>query len=234
MKKFIGIIFTFLVISLYGLSISNKAVDDEKNLCLYVMSSNNKKICAWRKDVIENIAKYYKVIIISNGELDDKCDNADKIIVRPNEGYDFGAWKEYIVENYDYIKQFDNLLIANDSFYKVASMDEVIEKGLNSDFDLYGIKYRADRLFLESYFINIKKRVVNSECFINFWLSMPEIKSWGDACGYGEARFTEYFRSYGFSSQDFKNTDGNTNIYDCARWMTDEWDFPIVKRKSVK
>lgn len=234
MKKLIAIVLTFLVFNICGLGVSVKGFNKEKNLCLYVMSSNNKKFNAWREAVISDIAKYYKVIVISNGELNDTCKGVDKIIKRPNTGHDFGAWKEYIIKNYEYIKQFDNFLIANDSFYRVAAMDDVIKKGINGNADLYGIKYTQNRNFLESYFINIKKRVVNSKCFLDFWKSMPEIKGRRDACDWGEAKLTSYFVSRKFTSQDFKDKAYNLNIYNDAKRLTDEYDFPIVKRKSVK
>ena len=119
MKNFIKMVCVLLMFSLCcvtGGATNTKPIDKNDNLCIYVMHSPNKKFCEYRKTVIHDLAKYYKVVVISNGELNDTCDEVEQIIVRPNTGYDFGAWKEYILNNYDYVKQFDNVLLANDSF----------------------------------------------------------------------------------------------------------------------
>lgn len=230
MKNFIKMVCFLLMFSLCCVTCgatSTKPINKNDNLCIYVMHSPNKKFCEYRKTVIHDLAKYYKVVVIANGELNDTCDEVEQIIVRPNTGYDFGAWKEYLLNNYDYVKQFDNVLLANDSFFRVLPLDRVVEQGINGTTDLFSLTKTPS--YLQSYFINVKKRVTNSDAFFNFWRTMPEIKTHDDAVKKGEVAFTQNLIKVGFSIKSFTNLG-----YGQTKKLILDYNFPILKKKLLR
>ena len=63
-----------------------------------------------------------KLVIVCNGKLTLDGENklkafADDLIIRDNSGFDMEAWRQGILKYKDALKDYDELLIFNDSFY---------------------------------------------------------------------------------------------------------------------
>lgn len=134
-------------------------------------------------DQIRKVAD--KVVFITNSELDEKevqaiRGMADQIIIRNNQGFDFGAWKEAILElGFDYLLEYDQLLILNNSVISIVSdMERIFNKMDRKGLDFWGITYspkinKADKSelnsYIHSYFMAFEKKAIQSQAFCNFW-----------------------------------------------------------------
>lgn len=93
-----------------------------------------------------------------------------KILLRFNEGYDFGAY--YIgLQEIQRFTHHDLLLLANDSVYgPISPLNEVIKLALNDQVDVVGITDSyAISYHLQSYFLLLNKKAFNNAEFKLFW-----------------------------------------------------------------
>ena len=64
-----------------------------------------------------------RIIFVVNGIITDKCKEevkkyVDDIVIRPNCGYDAGAYKQILVEKLaDQLERYDELVLCNDTFW---------------------------------------------------------------------------------------------------------------------
>ena len=66
-------------------------------------------------------------------------------------------------------------------------------------FDPYGgCEYGYLPEHIQSHFICVRKTLLKSEKFKNYWDNFPQINSYGDAVSKHEAIFTKKFSDYGF------------------------------------
>jgi len=139
--------------------------------------------------LLNNIKKIYrKIVFISNSELNDQQKTKltglyDTLIVRENKGFDFGAWKDALLqEGWENLSAYDNITLMNDScfgpFYDMAEIYNRMEQ-MNADFwgvsDHTAMNYRLPvndapvPEHIQSYFICFKKNIISDEVFRNFW-----------------------------------------------------------------
>jgi lipopolysaccharide biosynthesis protein len=107
---------------------------------------------------------------LNQSEADRVLPSVSKILLRFNEGYDFGAYYAGMQEVQKFTHH-DLLLLANDSVYgPLVPLDKVIElaSGNKADVvsitDSYAINYH-----LQSYFLLLNKKAFNSTEFKLFW-----------------------------------------------------------------
>lgn len=91
-----------------------------------------------------------------------------QVLRRANTGYDFGSWKAGMYYAGIDLKDYDKLLLTNDSYYgPLHPWPKVLAKvktDLYGITDSYGVAYH-----LMSYFVLYNERVLRSEQFLRYW-----------------------------------------------------------------
>lgn len=117
---------------------------------------------------------------------------------RPNFGYDVTAWKEFMLDNYDMVKSYDYVVLANNScrydFKIINAIHDMRSKGAT----FYGLNISpVHNDHVQSYFIILDKSIVDSRAFYNHWLYMKPIDDRDDAIRYHELTFMNDMKSAG-------------------------------------
>lgn len=206
-------------------------------------------------DVKKNCSELF---VVCNGKLTPEGRETfqqftPNIMVRKNVGFDVWAYKEAL-EHYgwDKLAEYDEVVLMNFTImgplYPFAEMFAEMNK---RDVDFWGITKHHGFSFdpfgtidcgyipehIQSSFICIRQKMLNSIEFQNYWENMPEIKSYGEAVGKHEAIFTKKFEDYGFISDVYINTD-DLKPYTHYPLMIEPVELirnrkcPVFKRKS--
>lgn len=212
-------------------------------------------------DLAQNLSKLY---IVCNGRLSEEGRKifeqyTTHIYARANEGFDSTSWKlalsEYV--GWDKLGEYDEIVFSNDTSYGPMLPFKTVfdEMESRSGLDFWGITrhYPAcdftgtckNGIFpehLQSYFFVVNKRMHMSDDFRKFWQSLPRIRTYEDAVGNFEMRFTKYFTDRGFSWDTFVDLsdfgdDGFDNFcanYDLPYTLLAEYRMPLLRRKSFQ
>ena len=206
-------------------------------------------------DLKENVEE---ILVVSNGKLETRGKEqlknvANNIIERNNTGFDVWAYKEGI-EYYGWSKleSYDEVILLNYTIYGPLfpfrkMFDEMAEKDLDFwgitkhhevDFDAFGTcKYGYIPEHIQSSFIVLRKSIIGSKEYQDFWSNMPMIHSYADSVGYYEAIFTKDFSELGFKESVYVNTEdlrGFTRypLMMMSYELVKNRRCPVVKRKS--
>lgn len=207
--------------------ISNK--EEIKRLAIYFLYDKDgivdDYITYMLDDLSENISE---LIIVCNGKLTrngrEKLEKyTSNIWVRDNVGFDVWAYKESI-EKYGWKKMnnIDELILMNYTimgpFYPFKEMfDEMNKKDLDfwgitkynkTPFDPFGtVSYGYVPTHIQSHFICIRNKMLNSIEFQDYWETRPMISSYNEAIGFHEAIFTKKFEDMGYKWEVYVDTD---------------------------
>lgn len=152
------------------------------------------------------------VIVVVNGRIIDKDKKrlneiASKIYERNNRGYDWGAYKDYILKyGKELVDKYDELILSNNSYWgPFFPWDESFALMEKVDVDFWGItrypESREDKIdeHIQGYFIVIRKNMLQSRDFIEFWRKIKYANSYSEAVRYNEIYFTTYNKKIGYS-----------------------------------
>jgi rhamnosyltransferase len=86
--------------------------------------------------MLEHIKRLFsRIVFISNSPLTDEHKAklgslCDKIMERENSGFDFGAWKDALLdEGWDALSRYDNVTLMNDTWFgPLSDLDALYEK----------------------------------------------------------------------------------------------------------
>lgn len=207
--------------------------------------------------LLKNLQKYYDdTIIVSNSNLSDIDRKRlsglyTKLTVRKNEGYDFAAWRDGMVDSgWKKLTGYDSVTIMNDTcFGPVYSFDPVFESMESKGVDFWGIishrKVPASESstgvtvpeHLQSFFVTFNKNVVASKSFQNFWSNVTEIQSVHDVIARYETKLTHILSQAGYKYAAFfdatnvdKDSAANLTIYSPEKCL--EAGMPLLKVKA--
>ncbi len=207
------------------------------------------------KDLVKNLDR---LIFVSNGKLTEesrlKVEEATKeIIERENKGFDVWAYKEGIEYiGYDNLNNYDELILMNFTMYgPLYPFSEMFEEMDKRDLDFWGITKHHGFSFdpfgtislgyipehIQSSFIVIRKLMLTSQYFKDYWVNMDMVNSYGESVGKHEAIFTYTFEGYGYKSGLYVETD-DLKEYTHYPLMIEPLELiknrkcPVFKRKS--
>lgn len=231
---------------------------------IFVMYDEDGLVDDYRIHIIKEIEVVVsRLIVVVNGNLTKEAVSqiqkyTDEIFFRENEGYDGTAMKD-VLEKYiqwQNLQNYDELLWCNDGFFgPFISFREMIEDMASHCCDFWGItrqepiinflpKQKIDGRYLpshiQSYFFVVRRNMLHSYDFKEFWETMPEIKEFEDAVIYYELRLTQFFEQKGYIGAAYTK-----NIWKNGKYPehNDLWimnhpfsmislcDLPIVKKK---
>lgn len=196
----------------------------------------------------EFVKKWHKIVtfyVVVNGEpteWDQRVKALDNVhyMIRDNEGYDVGAWKDAMKRWDNVLKTYDSVIFSNNSCIYAIDLRDFLTKA--DGYDMYGlyphsrVKHAVLRLFdnsfrfLHTYFIMIGKQLYNSNDFKEYWDNLPKIRTHDEACLRHECRFSKHFDDLGYRIGVY--------IYPVkAEWVYDDdprQDNAPYKREFVK
>jgi len=195
---------------------------------------------------------YSRIVFISNSLLDEQqklklAGICSSIIVRENKGFDFGAWKDALLqEGWDNLAVYDNITLMNDScFGPLCDMETVYNRMEQQDIDFWGITdYMAENAgmpgtngplpyHIQSYFMCFNNKIIRAETFRNFWEKVKYEKKLNKVIQKYETQLTSILKKGNYKSTVlFKSSDEINNISFCYPDIGIINSSPLVKIKS--
>lgn len=228
-----------------------------KSLLLFSHYNKHDKLSEHVVFLLESLQdRFEKIVIISNSALS-KSDLrrleglSAKVVLRPNTGYDFAAWRDgmkYI--GWKKMVDYDSVTIMNDTcFGPVFSLDPVFDSmEQKDDADFWGLithpKLSASESHtgmtihehIQSFFITFNKHVVRSVEFKSFWNRVVDFEDVQEVINNYETKLTHVLSKAGFKYRtyvDAENNKGpikNLTIYAPEKCL--EMGLPLVKVKA--
>ncbi len=179
----------------------------------------------------------------------------DDIFVRENSGFDMEAWRQGILRQKENIKDYDELILFNDSFYGplypfAEIFDKMDSEKIDADFwglTVHGKTDDPSRMcpygyipeHIQSYFLVVRQRMLHSPEFLQYWEDAKVASNFDEAVMYHEVCFTKIFFDKGFNyavycdTRDWeKVSDSKINHYLLStEKLLKEYHCPVLKKK---
>ena len=160
-----------------------------------------------------------------------------EIIVKKNIGYDFGAWKTGLDYLGDGLKQYENLILCNDSVYgPLFDLDTIMTSMRPYEFwamtDNYEIEYH-----IQSYFIVYSKTAFTHPVFQTFWENFKIYEDKQTLIEHNEIGFSQAMMNTGLSYNSYYSVK-DKNYVNVLQYHWDtlitEHQFPFIKKELLK
>ena len=203
-------------------------------------SNNDKPIRSDILDLLRKYRRYFYVQVVAATpsllhhprELTTLRSVCDGLIIRRNEGYDFGSWMTGLRFCRDLIDQRQSVLLSNDSFWgPIRPLTGLINRLSNSQADVIGL---TDNLMyephLQSAFLMFKRRAVSCPSFWQFW---DNIMCWDEKRSIVknyEVGLSVLLKENGMTLESLYSKNANGNILH-AEWksLIEDHEFPFIK-----
>jgi lipopolysaccharide biosynthesis protein len=165
--------------------IGERNLADARKVAVLVHYSRRGGFLRYFRYLVEQLDRCgFTVIIVSNSpKLDPDgittlLPHCALVLHRRNVGYDFGAWRDGIMQIPD-LAALDQLLITNDSvFGPLQDLNQILVRCDPDQADVWGITESYDtRFHLQSYFMLFNNPVLCSTKFQKFWNGMRYIEN---------------------------------------------------------
>lgn len=238
--------------------------DDSKRLGVFIFYDKDGFVDDYVQFLLNSLKEATNdIIIISNTNLAKKelkklKKYSNKIRIRENIGLDAGAFKYAYDEFSNYFKEFDELLLLNDTFYGPFIPFKKICKDMNrKDYDFWGLTANYDSIdsfgnlpdgmihtHIQTFFIAFRKSVLESNAFNNYWnkYDVSSKKDFINVVTKHEISFTHYLEKNNFKWGTYvdlnkyhsENLKENFNIYAYAAYdLIKNYNCPFLKRKNL-
>lgn len=242
-------------------AVNQKELDypDKKRAGIFVHYDQKQIISEKDEEYIKSCSEFIEYFVfvtnskLDQSELDKIRPYVNKIIIRKNEGYDFGAWRDAFFEfDFEILKEFDELVLLNNSCYLVRNNFRYIFNEMDKkNVDFWGLtlspflkngEYIGEKCIdehIQSYFQVFKKQVFLSEAFIDFWGNVSNEKELIQVIAKYESKLTKILKDSGFNYDVFvKETEllskfvNNYSIPYEYPMLLLLLDMPLVKKKA--
>lgn len=184
-----------------------------------VVPGTRKKLCVFahfdRDGLVEDYVTYYlskieelgcEIIFVSAAEgmeaaqIEKVRPYCSTIIIRENQGHDFGSWKTGLAAAGD-LSRYDRLVIANDSVYGPFFDLGVVFDGVGpGDAGFWGITdSRRFGHHLQSYFLVFGRSILKNSAFEAFWRRLPYYRFKHSVILGGEVELSRLLAREGFN-----------------------------------
>jgi O-antigen biosynthesis protein len=154
------------------------------------------------------------------------------VLVRHNQGYDFGSWMAAMRFCADDLPGCRELILTNDSFWgPVRPMQPLFDRLDANQADVVGL---TDNLLyephLQSAFVSYRPSVLASDAFRTFWADLPQFAVKRALVKHCEVGLPVALRAEGFELASLYATNAFGNVLH-FRWrsLIEEQDFPFLK-----
>lgn len=230
----------------------------KKRICIYVVYDSENIVDDYVGYMLKEMKKVCSfLVVVCNFEYIQKgSDNikpyADKVFFRKNIGFDAGAYKDALCEylDWDEIQKYDELVLANDSFYgPFYPMEQVFLEMERGGADYWGMTRSLAGTYvdgdsfsahIQSYFLCFKKTVIQNLAFQKFWEKISYPKTLSLAVRYFELDLNQELILWGFcgvaltdfSPSAFLKENENPYLLYSLELIRDS-RIPFLKRKSL-
>ena len=162
-------------------------------------------------------------------KLKERC---NVVIIRGNEGYDFGSWMTGLRFCDEAIKNRDEIIITNDSLWgPIMPLDTLFNRIRACEADAVGLT--DDLMYsyhLQSSFLVFRKSVITSRTFADFWSQQQVWSKKRDLVKACEVGLSTALIKDGFNIQSLYSNQSNGNILHFKwRQLIEDQDFPFLK-----
>lgn len=232
-----------------------------KRLVIFMFYDPEGIVDSYISDLLKGIRPYADYLLaVSNGGINQGISYiesyADEVIIRSNQGYDAGAYKDVILQliSSGRISGYHQLVLFNDTiygfFYPLSELFQVVDA--DADVDMWGMTEHSGRgeregiplsWHLQGYFLLIQNRLLHSREFYDFWKGLEYPKDYTSAIFSYEIGLSQYFLKKGYVLKSVYDTErigisrdnefGNlyfSHIYELVTKLR----YPVLKVKSVE
>lgn len=181
-------------------------------------------------------------------------DHADSIFYRENVGLDAGGFKDALCTyvGWDKLREYDELILANDSFYgPFDDIRKIFAEMESRNLDFWGLMRGGPREYgatgkdpehILSFFYVFQSPLLHSEDFRSYWEEMPYYGNYMEVVMRYERQLTSHFASLGYCYDTYADTAANESrnprnqFFQCdclAYEMMRKRNFPFLKRKPM-
>lgn len=161
-----------------------------------------------------------------------------QVIIKQNIGYDFGAWRTGIEIMSDKLRQYEQLILCNDSVYApLFDLNEMF-KQMDRKFDFWGITDNYQhKHHIQSYFMVFSRKVFLEKYFLDFWKNIKVFKHKESIVRNYEIGLTKLIRNkkhiYGaYCPSSFGDKKNSTHYY--WKKLILEQKAPIIKIELLR
>ncbi|MCQ9328036.1 rhamnan synthesis F family protein [Pelistega suis] len=225
-----------------------------KRLAVYLFFDNDGIVDDYIPYKLEKLKEFVQDIwFVSNSGLTvesrkkiEHC--TDYIMCRENVGFDVWGYKEALEKiGFDKLSEYDEVILLNYTFFApIFPFSELFEWSEKQVVDFWGISDHGKvepnpftgsgvlHKHIQSHFIAIRKSLLLSYEFQEYWNKMPMITSYTDSVLMHESRFTHYFYSKGYNYSIYVDSDSYGSKYPTFYEIDDTFKksrSPILKRR---
>ena len=206
------------------------------NKCLIYMYYDRDGLV--RKSTLQLLDEFHKIVdyiyFVSNNELHNKNQiiaSVDDLIIRKNEGYDAGAYRDVLLNNN--VDRWDQIIFCNNTFWgPFVALDSLFQKMDETNADYWGLSYSGKNLIhhVQSYFMVFNKKVIPElkKYFVEY--ISPGKQSYREICTTFELGLNDYLLKKGFKYRAYSDNiayDPYSDPYGSVKYD----DLPILKKK---
>lgn len=179
---------------------------------------------------------------------------AEHVFYRENVGLDAGGFKDALCTfiGWDKIKEYDELILANDSFYgPFEDVSRIFDEMESRRLDFWGLMKRGagqygqtgnDPEHILSFFYVFQAPLIHSKEFRDYWEDMPYYQDYRTVVKQYERQLTRYFSELGYTYDAYADTAPNetknlkNQFFQCdylSYEMIRKRGFPFLKRKQM-
>ncbi|QNJ04041.1 O-antigen biosynthesis protein [Synechococcus sp. PROS-U-1] len=212
----------------------------QRPIVLLAHFSSNNRVRDDLFPLIDEYQRFADVIVVSSAsglrrhprtlhQLRQRC---AAIVIRRNQGYDFGSWKAGLTLHRRDIDQAAFLVLTNDSFWgPVTPLDDLFQRLHTSSADVIGL---TDDLMYEphlsSAFAAYKPKALQCPAFNRFWDALQIWPRKRDLVKHCEVGLPVQLRAAGLKLESLytHNANGNVLHYDW-KYLIEQRGFPFLK-----
>lgn len=150
-----------------------------KRICIYSFYNKDGYASSYVIDYVKRlklICAY--VVFVANGRLDEISYRTiktivDLIIIRPNTGFDAGAYKDVLINHSEIdVEAYDELILCNDTFYgPFIPLSDLFYYMEDKQTDIWGLDYQSHGFvdYMTSMFMAFRKKVIQEGRLIKYF-----------------------------------------------------------------
>ncbi len=205
------------------------------------------------KQITDSIAVICNMSHIEKG-LQNISAYTDKIFYRQNIGLDAGGFKDALCSfiGWEHIAQYDEIILANDSFYgPFVEISNIFTEMESRNVDFWGLMKRgagaygttgSDPEHILSFFYVFQAPLIHSGAFRSYWEEMPYFRDYMTVVKQYERQLTIHFASLGYTYDVYSDTSINESrnlknqFFQCdylSYEMIVKRNFPFLKKKQM-
>lgn len=225
-----------------------------KRIAFYLFWEKDGEVDRYVTYCLEKLREHVEhVVVVSNGPLAPAGREAlgrvaDEVWERENVGFDVWGYKEGLERfGFDRLSAYDELILLNYTFFgPMYPFSEMFERADAWNVDFWGITEHGEvrphpfaakgvlQRHIQSHWLAVRKPMLTSEAFREYWAEMPMISSYEQSVDEHEGRFTNHFEDRGFTSKVLYRGEDYTSLNpildEVVRLTADR--CPILKRRT--